>query len=62
MAHDKTIQVWNSGHVSQLTNEVDHIVPQKNSNIYKIAPNNIKSLCTQIENMLYESNDDHFAI
>ena len=50
-AHDKPIRMLHFGHLTQLTDEVDHFAPQKDSNIYKTAPYNIKSLCTKIENM-----------
>ena len=39
-----------SGHVTQLTDELDHFAPKKDSDIYKTASCNIKALCTQIEN------------
>ena len=39
----KPIIMLHSGHVTQ------QFVPQKDSNMYKIAPYKIKSLCSQIE-------------
>ena len=37
--------------VTQLPDEVDYFAPQKDSNIYKIIPYNIKFLRTKIDNM-----------
>ena len=36
------------GHVTQLSNELDHLVPQKDSNVSKFGPHTIKSLDTHI--------------
>ena len=49
--HYKPIRMLHIGNMTQLTDELYHNAPQKDSNIYKIAPYSIKLLCTKIKNM-----------
>ena len=49
--HNKPMRMQHSSYVTQMADEVHDFEPQKDLNIYNIAPYNIKLLCVKIENM-----------